>query len=375
MECPDCGVVATHSTQVCDCGYAFMSVPQAEAAIGSAVTAKPGGGSATGKLRAGAREKPPGKRGRPLHRFAFHGTGGAMFGMMIVNAFLTMLTLGVYTFWAKVKVRQYTYSQLEFGKQRFAYHGTGKELFFGALKAIGIYFGVLALSMAIMLSKIPGAQVIAMLVIYGVILPLIPFAIIGARKYALSRTSLYGIRFSFRGDVKEFLKIFVTGSLLTLVTVGFYMPFFNAKMRNFMINHSYFGTRQFASNVEGKDLFKAFVIALVLSIPTCGIYMFWFMAEQSRYCAKHTTFGKAQFRSEVTGGALLKLHFVNGLMAICSFGIALPWVVARTMQFKAANLVLLGDLDLHNIKQEAQKASAGGEGMADMLDLDLGLMV
>ena len=69
-------------------------------------------------------------------RFAFHGEGGSLFGIHIVNVLLTLLTLGIYYFWGKVKVRRYLYSQAEFDGDRFAFHGTGKELFFGWLKIV-----------------------------------------------------------------------------------------------------------------------------------------------------------------------------------------------------------------------------------------------
>ena len=48
--------------------------------------------------------------------------------MQIVNVCLTILTLGVYHFWGKAKVRRYLFSHTAFAGDRFAYHGTGKEL-------------------------------------------------------------------------------------------------------------------------------------------------------------------------------------------------------------------------------------------------------
>ena len=63
-----------------------------------------------------------------VRKLRFHGTGGSLFGIHIVNMLLTGLTLGIYYFWGKVKVRNYVFSQSEFEGDRFAYHGTGKEL-------------------------------------------------------------------------------------------------------------------------------------------------------------------------------------------------------------------------------------------------------
>src|SRR5918999_4430018 len=73
-----------------------------------------------------------------IGKLRYHGEGWALFGLLIVNALLTIVTLGIYSFWAKNKVREFHYSHTELDGDRFAYHGTGGELFSGALKAFGI---------------------------------------------------------------------------------------------------------------------------------------------------------------------------------------------------------------------------------------------
>ena len=157
--------------------------------------------------------------GSTSRTFSFHGRGGTLLGITIVNICLTLLTLGVYSFWAKVRVRTYLLSQSEVEHDRFAYHGTGRELFLGALKA-GLVFGVpiALLQAAANLTRDPVAVAVASLVTPVVVLVFVPIAMVGARRYRLSRTSWRAIRFSFDGTVKEYLKIFVTGSLLTPLT-------------------------------------------------------------------------------------------------------------------------------------------------------------
>ena len=81
---------------------------------------------------------PKATEGPNVHRLSFHGSGGSLFGIQIVNLFLTLVTLGIYSFWGRVKVRKYMMSQSDFEGDRFAYHGTGKELLIGWLKAIVI---------------------------------------------------------------------------------------------------------------------------------------------------------------------------------------------------------------------------------------------
>src|SRR6266571_8245107 len=84
---------------------------------------------------------PPGAEGPDVvRRPSFHGSGGTLLGIHVVNVLLILLTLGVYYFWAKTRVRRYLFSQSRFAGDRFAYHGTGKEMLLGFLRAFVMFF-------------------------------------------------------------------------------------------------------------------------------------------------------------------------------------------------------------------------------------------
>ena len=70
----------------------------------------------------------------------------------------------------------------------------------------------------------------------------------------------------------------------------------------------------------------------------------------------------------------MTLYLVNALLLICTLGIAWPWVRVRNIHFAFRYLSLEGPLDLESIQQQAQFASATGEGLAGFLDtgFDLG---
>src|SRR5437867_6578903 len=73
----------------------------------------------------------------------------------------------------------------------------------------------------------------------------VPIAMVGARRYRLSRTSWRGIRFSFRGRARAFVRVFVLGSLLSALTLTLYYPFFQVRQQAFMVSNSRFGRRPF----------------------------------------------------------------------------------------------------------------------------------
>ncbi len=324
-----------------------------------------------------AREPVPALAPAPRPRqLTFRGSGGTLFGIHVVNVLLILVTLGVYYFWGKTRVRRYIFGQTEFEGDRFAYHGTAKELLLGFAKALVVFIvPIVALTFVRdVLDVEPSIKGLAALLISVLLLIFIPVAMVGARRYRLARTSWRGIRFSFRGRAWEFIGIFLKGSLLTGLTFGLYYPFFVTQRQAFLISNSYFGNERFAFEARGRALFWRFLLAIMLTVPTLGLYWVWFLAWKRRFFWNHTRFGTAQFQSTVTGGALLGLYVVNALLLVFTLGLAWPWVKVRNIRFAFRYLTLGGPLDLTRIQQEAQVATATGEGLAGFLDtgFDLG---
>lgn len=307
-----------------------------------------------------------------IRRLSFHGTGGSLFGIQIVNILLTLVTLGIYNFWGKVKVRRYLLSQTEFDGDRFAYHGTGKELLTGYLKAIlvfGVVFGLAGLLAVLN----PLFLLVSPILAYAISLVITAIATVGARRYRLSRTSWRGIRFSFRARTGDFIKLFFAGSLLSTITLGLYYPIFATRRYDFLTSRSYFGNQKFYFDGRGKDLFGRYVLTLLLTIPTLGLCWFWFLARKRNYFWDHTSIATASFHSAVTGKDLFLLYLVNLLLLVITGGLAWPWVKVRSIRFTFTYLTLEGPMELAGILQEAQVAPATGEGLAGLLDTDVDL--
>jgi uncharacterized membrane protein YjgN (DUF898 family) len=75
-----------------------------------------------------------------MKRFEFTGSGTEYFKIWIVNTLLTIVTFGIYYPWAKVRNNRYLYANSMVENKNFEYHATGKQLLFGYLLAISIFF-------------------------------------------------------------------------------------------------------------------------------------------------------------------------------------------------------------------------------------------
>jgi uncharacterized membrane protein YjgN (DUF898 family) len=382
--CPRCGYTTVANDKCPQCGVVVSlyraSLEKLRRGPGPSVSGEPATPVAAFRPPAGPGATPApataaGAAGPAMRRLRFHGSAMGLFGIQAINALLTLLTLGIFYFWAKTRVRRYLLGETELEGDRFAYHGTGRELLVGFVKGVAIFF--IPVGLLTILPEIYQApeEVRASLrsLLWLVGLLIVPVAMVGSRRYRLSRMSWRGIRFSFRGSVRQFVGIFVVGTILTSLTLGLYYPVFATQRQAFMVSHAYFGSRKFDFDGRGRDLLKPFLVMLLLFLPTLGLSWFWFAARRQRYFTEHTRFGATRFRCGIRGGPLAWLQITNVVAVVLSLGLLWPWTVVRTLTFTLRYTSLHGPLELEGIHQDARAASATGEGLAGLLDADFGV--
>jgi uncharacterized membrane protein YjgN (DUF898 family) len=379
LKCPKCGLMQLPKEQCESCGTRLDSSKGPVYARRPLPLSPPSFSSPSEEIKDLTEmiHTPSGVRiDRESRHLSFHGTGGQLFGIYLLNTLLTIFTLGLYSFWGKTKVRAYLWGKTQLEEDRFVYHGTGRELLNGAFKAMLVFGFPLTLlnTLPKFLEPKEILEPVVLVLTYATILVFFPVALVGARRYRFSRTSWRGIHFSFRGKIWDFLRLFLRGSVLTFLTLGLYYPFFDTQRHGFMVSNSYFGSKPFRFDGAGRDLFKAYLLALLLFAPTLGLYWFWFMAKKQRYFWEHSHLDTIHFRSTVTGGRLLAFHLGNFFLLILTLGLAWSWVMIRKIRFNFAYLTLEGVMDPAKVRQEAQAASATGDALAGFMDasFDLG---
>ncbi len=76
------------------------------------------------------------QKDQPLESVAFSGNASDYFGIWIVNILLTLITLGIYSAWAKVRTQTYFLNHTSVDGQPFNYHATGKQILVGRMIAL-----------------------------------------------------------------------------------------------------------------------------------------------------------------------------------------------------------------------------------------------
>ncbi|GIZ08005.1 YjgN family protein [Flavobacterium sp. UMI-01] len=306
------------------------------------------------------------------YQLDFNGKGCDFFGIVIVNWLLTIITLGIYYPWAKAKQLRFIYSATSLNGDSFSFHGTGKEMFKGFIKAIAIFGTLYGLLFLFIKLQMP---FVGAILFYLGFLAILPIAIHGSYRYRMSRTSWRGIRFGYRGDRTEFVKLFLKWLGLTIITLGIYGSWMAINMRSYLLGNVRFGDAEFDYDGDGSDYFMLNLKGYILSIFTLGIYLFWWQKELFEYYVNNLSVTKEnekiEFTSTATGGNFFSLAMVNILILIFTLGLGYAWVAMRTMKFIFEHVELEGDLDLNALAQtEENYKDATGEDLSDFLNLD-----
>ena len=197
----------------------------------------------------------------------YHGDKKTLFWLVMKTSFLTLITVGIYRFWAKTRIRKYLWSGTAAGQDSFEYTGTGLEKFLGFLVAIvvlAIYLGIVqmillffGLSLMADATTTAGkiAQIASIYISFFAVIPLILFAKYRARRYKMARTRWRGIRFGMDSAAWGFVWRAIAHSFLTIITLGLMVPRQTFYLEKYMADCTWFGDAQFVQNGRWQSLY------------------------------------------------------------------------------------------------------------------------
>jgi len=150
----------------------------------------------------------------PMHHtlpIEFSGSGSEYFRIWVVNLLLTLVTLGLYYPWAKVRRLRYFYGNTTVGGHPLDFHGDPKRMLRGFL-LVGAM--VLLYSVAGKVSPLAG------LIAFVIVAAIWPALLRASLQFRLANTSWRGLRFRFCGDLpgayRAMLPLFIPGAISLL---------------------------------------------------------------------------------------------------------------------------------------------------------------
>src|SRR5205085_786339 len=135
---------------------------------------------------------------QPETAIEFTGTWREYLPIALTNLLLTVVTLGIYRFWAKARERRYLWSRTRFIDEHLEWTGTGKEMFVGFLIVFLILLPVFYLANTFIQGLVLRGETreagLLFFVLYGLVFYLIGVARFRALRSRLSRPCWHGIR-------------------------------------------------------------------------------------------------------------------------------------------------------------------------------------
>lgn len=201
-----------------------------------------------------------------FHRLSFTGSGKEYFGIWIVNVLLTIVTLGIYSAWAKVRRNRYFYGNTMLLGRAFEYHATGKQILIGRL----IVFAYL-IFYNVMLTFVPIAGIILGLLL----LLFVPWLVVRGLRFSARVTSYRNVRFDFVGRAGGAFLAFIVGPVVAAITIGILAPLASRWMYRYIGSNLRYGDRAFLTEPSLGELYRAWVLAALVMIAGAAIVAFF----------------------------------------------------------------------------------------------------
>jgi uncharacterized membrane protein YjgN (DUF898 family) len=338
---------------------------------------------------------------RPFH---FTGNGAEYFRIWIVNLLLSVVTLGIYSAWAKVRRLRYFYGHTSLDGAAFGYHASPIAILKGRLIAYAVV-GVLAF-----LSEV--APLLAS-VLYLPIAVLAPIIVVRSFRFRAANSSYRGIRFGFDGLDSDAYKVFLFWPLSVPFTLGLTYPYVTKRQREFFVGDSRYGRSLFGLELPTGRVYKLYILAGVAMLAWFALVGATFMsaiaqlatAEESdavpglsvffgigllylgvgavvvfvrtsfeNMVWNHTLLDQHRFESRLRAGRMLWLYGSNIVLLVLTLGLFVPWARVRMAQYRAESLTLVpgGPLVVDTALGGAEDAASAAE-LSEAMDLDFGL--
>ncbi len=317
--------------------------------------------------------------------FEFRGDGMEYFKIWIVNILLTIVTLGIYSAWAKVRNNRYFYSNLYVDNDNFRYLADPITILKGRLIALTALIAYYVASIFLPIVAI----VLAIALFFAV-----PYFINQSVAFTNRMSSYKNIQFRFKGSYGQAFMVVYIWPILGMLTLGILYPLALLKANEYFVRNSAYGTSHFDFNATYKDYGMIFLtvlgIAIVVGAPIAILTYFvpaisvisplvfivmyfalivYVIVSFTNLFYASLSLVEHKFEANLTVPAQAKVILINLLLTIVTFGLYLPAAKVRMTKYICSCLTLHASGSLDNFSAaEKESISALGEEFGQVFD-------
>src|SRR5262245_12006423 len=326
--------------------------------------------------------------------FTFTGNAAEYFRIWIVNVALTVLTLGLYAAWAKVKKRRYFWGHTQVQGRGFEYTGNPVAILKGNLifaAGAGAYYFA------------HGTQPLLGFAALGALWLVYPWLFQKAMRFNAYHTRHRNIRFGFRGTVGASYAVNLGLLLLLPLTLGMIWPYMQYRRKRYQLENLSYGTAPFRYSGGPAPFYGAFFAAVgimavaILALPIATMALPHSMSRWLGLCIGYLAAGiafvvyypsrvlnallehtrlevVASLRGSVSVNELLALEVVNLLAIVGTLGLAIPWAAVRRATYRWTHIEVTLDGPVERVTAAAAPAPGTlGDVAAEQLDIEIAL--
>ncbi|MFC3549847.1 YjgN family protein [Lysobacter cavernae] len=336
------------------------------------------------------------------HGPQFSGRAGEYFGIWFVNLLLSIVTLGIYSAWAKVRTERYFYANTRLADSSFDYLANPLAILKGRLIAYAV---VIALVVSSKFS--PGLYLLLILAIAL----MVPALLVLTLRFRARNSAWRGLSFRFDGGIGEAYGPFLLWGWLSGMTLSLLYPVMKKRQHEFLVESHRYGVKRFSYRGQTGAYYVPYAIAVGVvvagliavvmlagsAVATGGsgakaaagmgfafgiaaFYLGFFAVMiflQVRYhnlLWNSARLGPHRFESTQRVRDLLWIYFCNLVAIVCTLGLAVPWAMVRLARYRAEHFTLLaaGNIEEFVAASESRHAAAGAE-LVDALDVGMDL--
>jgi uncharacterized membrane protein YjgN (DUF898 family) len=357
------------------------------------------------------------------HAFTFTGSGAEYFRIWIVNLFLSVATLGIYSAWAKVRRLQYFDRNTQLAGAVFDFRGDPRAILRGRVVAVIL---LVAYQYAFGFSVAVAATVILTL------LALLPLMMRGALRFRLHNTEYRGLRLGFTGSIGGAYRVYVPwmvtfllpsalitgddgdGFAATAALLFLGWPLTQGAIKRYQQRHLRFGGAASGYGVPARRFYRPYLFAIAVVLHVAFFYFCW-MCVYARVALaafpawfnnsllallslpflvpvylvlvpfiqvrvanltwSNTTFPGVGISSTMSARAFAQLLVTNIVLTLLTLGLYRPFAVVSMYRYRLAHLALITSASFEHTVAAAARARGGatGDGAADLLGIDFSL--
>lgn len=351
-----------------------------------------------------------------LNQLNFFGKTDEYFGIWIVNILLTLITLGIYSAWAKVRRINYMLGNTELNGHRFKYLAKPINILKGriiAIIAIGIALIFMGFAQETLIKQETFVQIPGFIALYLAFYLFASVLIWKGLQFSFRMISYRGVQFGFHGSYRDTFFTFFVYPLVAAFSFGVLGPVALNKFARFMSTNVKYGDLSFNSNLTIKSCIKPFlamVCSLILlvvipmslfavtmfatgmdsesSTPGIGFMVAYIMLLLGVFTinglfvgiirnlvVRNITLGNdSHFDSTISLPKLIFILVTNALAIVCTLGFGTPWAQIRKTRYltESTFAALSDEVDTVVSNSDESPSAIGVEG-AELMDVGIGL--